>query len=128
MNIKQLSLAAGPLGYLACQLLDIPFEQRVVLGTAFWMLLWWFTEVLPLGITALLPLVLFGGTGILSNSELANAYANAYSYSYAHAYTTASASASTASTASATASAYPDTDADASRENPSVNHAYWYTD
>ena len=80
MNIKQLSLVVGPLGYLACQLLDIPFEQRVVLGTAFWMLLWWFTEVLPLGITALLPLVLFGGTGILSNSELANAYANPLIY------------------------------------------------
>lgn len=80
MNIKQLSLGAGPLGYLACQLLDIPFEQRVVLGTAFWMLLWWFTEVLPLGITALLPLVLFGGTEILCNSELANAYANPLIY------------------------------------------------
>ena len=80
MNIKQLSLAAGPLGYLACQLLEFPFEQRVVLGTAFWMLLWWFTEVLPLGITALLPLVIFGGTGILSNSGLANAYANPLIY------------------------------------------------
>jgi len=80
VNIKQLSLGAGPLGYLACQLLDIPFEQRVVLGTAFWMLLWWFTEVLPLGITALLPLVLFGGTEILCNSELANAYANPLIY------------------------------------------------
>ena len=80
MNIKQLSLAAGPLGYLAIQFLDIPFEQRIVVGTAFWMLLWWFTEAIPLGISALLPLILFGGTGVLSNEQLANAYANPLIY------------------------------------------------
>ena len=67
MNIKQLSLAAGPLGYIAIQFLDIPLEHRIVLGTAFWMLLWWFTEVIPLGVSALLPLILFGGTGVLTN-------------------------------------------------------------
>lgn len=78
--MKRTSLFLGPLGFLAIQFAGLPPQQNVVLGTAFWMLLWWFTEVLPLGITALLPLVLFGGTGILSNSELANAYANPLIY------------------------------------------------
>ena len=80
MNIKKLSLAAGPLGYLAIQFLEIPLEHRIVLGTAFWMLLWWFTEVIPLGISALIPLVTFGGTGLLSNEQLANAYSNPLIY------------------------------------------------
>ena len=80
MNIKQLSLSAGPLGYLAIQFLDIPLEHRIVLGTAFWMLLWWFTEVIPLGVSALLPLILFGGTGVLTNEQLANAYSNPLIY------------------------------------------------
>jgi sodium-dependent dicarboxylate transporter 2/3/5 len=44
------------------------------------MLLWWFTEAIPLGISALIPLVTFGGTGVLTNEELANAYANPLIY------------------------------------------------
>lgn len=40
------------------------------------MLLWWFTEVIPLAATALLPLLTFGGFGILDSSDLANAYSH----------------------------------------------------
>ncbi len=78
--MKRLSLYLGPLGFAAIQLSGFPPQQSVVMGTAFWMLLWWFTEVIPLGISALLPLILFGGTGILTNEELANAYANPLIY------------------------------------------------
>ena len=80
MNWKQLSIVAGPIGFLACQFFHLPPEQRIVLGTSFWMLLWWFTEVVPLGITALLPLVIFSSCGILSSSELSKAYANPLIY------------------------------------------------
>ncbi len=40
------------------------------------MLLWWFTEIIPLAATALLPLLTFGGFGILDASALANAYSH----------------------------------------------------
>lgn len=78
--MKRLTLYLGPLGFLAFQFAGVPTQQGIVMGTAFWMLLWWFSEVIPLGISALLPLVLFGGTGILSNEQLANAYANPLIY------------------------------------------------
>lgn len=40
MNWKQLSIVAGPIGFLACQFFHLPPEQRIVLGTSLWMLLW----------------------------------------------------------------------------------------
>jgi sodium-dependent dicarboxylate transporter 2/3/5 len=78
--MKRLALYLGPLGFAAFQLTGFPAHQSLVMGTAFWMLLWWFTEASPLGISALIPLVTFGGTGVLTNEELANAYANPLIY------------------------------------------------
>ncbi|MEY4172725.1 MAG: hypothetical protein RL485_1095 [Bacteroidota bacterium] len=78
--MKRIALYLGPLGFAAFQLTGFPAHQSLVMGTAFWMLLWWFTEAIPLGISALIPLVTFGGTGVLTNEELANAYANPLIY------------------------------------------------
>ncbi len=78
--MKRIALYFGPLGFAAIQLTGFPAHQSLVMGTAFWMLLWWFTEAIPLGISALIPLVTFGGTGVLTNEELANAYANPLIY------------------------------------------------
>ncbi len=78
--MKRLALYLGPLGFAALQFSGFPAQQSLVMGTAFWMLLWWFTEAIPLGISALIPLVTFGGTGVLTNEELANAYANPLIY------------------------------------------------
>ena len=78
--MKRIALYFGPLGFAAFQLTGFPAHQSLVMGTAFWMLLWWFTEAIPLGISALIPLVTFGGTGVLTNEELANAYANPLIY------------------------------------------------
>jgi sodium-dependent dicarboxylate transporter 2/3/5 len=78
--MKRLALYLGPLGFAAFQLTGFPAHQSLVMGTAFWMLLWWFTEAIPLGISALIPLVTFGGTGVLTNEELAIAYANPLIY------------------------------------------------
>jgi sodium-dependent dicarboxylate transporter 2/3/5 len=78
--VKQLALYLGPLGFFAFQFAGVPSQQGIVMGTAFWMLLWWFTEAIPLGISALLPLILFGGTGVLTNEQLANAYSNPLIY------------------------------------------------
>jgi len=78
--MKRIALYLGPLGFAAFQLTGFSAHQSLVMGTAFWMLLWWFTEAIPLGISALIPLVTFGGTGVLTNEELANAYANPLIY------------------------------------------------
>ena len=48
----------------------------MVVGSTLWMLLWWFTEIIPLAATALLPLLTFGGFGVLDASALANAYSH----------------------------------------------------
>ncbi len=40
------------------------------------MLLWWFTEIIPLAATALLPVLTFGGFGVLDTSAIANAYSH----------------------------------------------------
>jgi solute carrier family 13 (sodium-dependent dicarboxylate transporter), member 2/3/5 len=62
--------------FLFALLSHLPHEHAVVLGTTAWMLLWWFTEVIPLPATALLPILTFGGFGILTSSDLANAYSH----------------------------------------------------
>lgn len=46
-----------------------------MLGFLIWMALWWSTEVVPLGITALLPLVIFPLTGIASTADVSTYYA-----------------------------------------------------
>eukprot|EP01120_Amphizonella_sp_Union-15-10_P012411 TRINITY_DN5503_c0_g1_i1.p1 TRINITY_DN5503_c0_g1~~TRINITY_DN5503_c0_g1_i1.p1 ORF type:complete len:545 (-),score=57.83 TRINITY_DN5503_c0_g1_i1:39-1673(-) len=51
-------------------------EQSATLGITLWLLMWWLAEPVPLQITALLPLVLFPVTGVLSVAETAAEYAN----------------------------------------------------
>ena len=80
-NIRKTAvLLAGPLFFFAAQALSGPLgwsnQQGVVLGSTLWMLLWWFTEIIPLAATALLPLLTFGGFGVLDSSALANAYSH----------------------------------------------------
>ncbi|MCB1060604.1 MAG: SLC13/DASS family transporter [Calditrichaeota bacterium] len=45
-------------------------------GVAVWMGVWWLTEVVPLAVTALLPLVLFPVLGVMSASRVAANYTN----------------------------------------------------
>lgn len=80
-NIRKTSvLLAGPLFFFTALSLATTFgwttEQSVVLGSTLWMLLWWFTEIIPLAATALLPIVTFGGFGVLDTSAIANAYSH----------------------------------------------------
>lgn len=45
-------------------------------GVALWMALWWITEAVPLAVTALLPVVLFPVSGIMSGKDVAPIYFN----------------------------------------------------
>ena len=54
----------------------------IMLGIAIWMLGWWITEVVPIGATSLLPIVLFPLTGIISGEEISNVYFNEVIFLY----------------------------------------------
>jgi solute carrier family 13 (sodium-dependent dicarboxylate transporter), member 2/3/5 len=54
----------------------------IMLGIAIWMLGWWITEIVPVGVTSLLPIVLFPLTGIISGQEISNVYFNEVIFLY----------------------------------------------
>jgi sodium-dependent dicarboxylate transporter 2/3/5 len=78
---RLIALAAGPLTLLLMTWLApaglTPAGARV-LGVAAWMTIWWLTGPVPLGATALLPLVLFPVLGVASPREAATPYANEF--------------------------------------------------
>ncbi len=70
-----LSLLIPPLGAAALLLFE-PTASQVALSLMLWMVMWWVLEVMPLGITALLPLVYLPLTGVMELKLVASAYAN----------------------------------------------------
>ena len=53
-------------------------RTRVTAALAVWIAVWWITEAVPLPVTALLPLVLFPGFGVVRFQTVAQEYANKY--------------------------------------------------
>tara|TARA_B100001123_G_scaffold121221_1_gene141100 strand:- start:12392 stop:14038 length:1647 start_codon:yes stop_codon:yes gene_type:complete len=53
-------------------------RTRVTASLAVWIAVWWITEAVPLPVTALLPLVLFPGFGVVRFQTVAQEYANKY--------------------------------------------------
>ncbi len=74
---KIISLLAGPISCVLLALL-IPTNYAFVLGIISWMLIWWITEVVPMGVTSLLPIVLFPASGILSIEKTTLSYGNKF--------------------------------------------------
>lgn len=75
MNKRLLNLALGPI--LFGFILFLPFlerDQAYVLGTLAWMLTWWMSNLIPLGVTALLPMILFPIAGILDAKAVGALY------------------------------------------------------
>lgn len=54
----------------------LPLEGWRTAAVALWMAAWWITEAVPIPVTALLPLVLFPGLGVLTMADAAAPYAN----------------------------------------------------
>lgn len=76
---QKASFFIGPIVWLVCLLINANFQESnlvVVLGIAFWMILWWIAEVVPIYVTALLPMVLFPALNIFSVKETFQPYAN----------------------------------------------------
>ncbi|MFV8225593.1 SLC13 family permease [Christiangramia aquimixticola] len=79
-------LLAGPLVFLLLQFLGKPATMPEpafdVLCITVWMALWWVTEVIPISVTALLPIILFPLTGALDIDVTTAAYAHKYVFLY----------------------------------------------
>jgi len=76
---RLVALAAGPLCFGAIHLVpiaELATDGRFVLGLTLWMVVWWVTEVIPLGATSLLPIVILPLTGARNTREAAAPYAN----------------------------------------------------
>ena len=76
-----MKLGIGPLLFALTLLLGgVDDAQVKMIATVLWMLSWWITHVIPLGVTALLPMVLFPLLGILELKETTSNYANPVIY------------------------------------------------
>ena len=80
MNLFQkMAFVLGPLCWCGTAIFDSNFEQPELiqmLGIATWMMLWWISEVVPIFVTALLPMLLFPTSGLFSIKETFAPYAH----------------------------------------------------
>lgn len=76
---KQLALISGPVLFFIFHFF-ISFGETTqaptMAGIMLWMAVWWVAESVPLGITALLPIVLFPMTGVMDTKEVTPHYGN----------------------------------------------------
>ena len=80
MKLKTLGLITGPVLFVVILLFAKPSGLSAsgiaTLAIATWIAVWWITEAIPISATALLPLILFPLTGVLSAKETSSAYAH----------------------------------------------------
>jgi sodium-dependent dicarboxylate transporter 2/3/5 len=76
-----LKIISGPFAFLLALWL-LPFDpiQNKMFGAALWMIVWWTTEAIPIGVTALLPMVLFPALGISDLKTVSANYGNPIIY------------------------------------------------
>lgn len=84
--LRSLILVSGPLIFFLLQLIgkpnSMPDAAFDVLCVTLWMAIWWVTEVIPIAVTALLPIVLFPLTGVLEIGTTTAAYGHKYVFLY----------------------------------------------
>ncbi len=80
INKRRIGLVVGPLIFLILALMSVPQSMadvaadidaherapQIALGTLLWVLVWWVTECVPLGIAALLPPIIFSMSRIVT--------------------------------------------------------------
>ncbi|MDQ3835982.1 MAG: DASS family sodium-coupled anion symporter [Thermoproteota archaeon] len=89
-NKENIGLIVGPLLFVATILIPLPdsmakaalnksvpaFSPQLALGTMLWMVVWWVTECVPLGITGMLAPVIFTISGILTVQDALERFAD----------------------------------------------------
>ena len=82
MSSKVIAQVAGPLiaalVWWLSMVQGLPDEVTRILAAAVWMLIWWIAEAVPLGVTSVLPIVLFPVMGIASIAETTAPYGSHY--------------------------------------------------
>lgn len=82
MSSKVIAQVAGPLiaalVWWLSMVQGLPDEATRILAAAVWMLIWWIAEAVPLGVTSVLPIVLFPVMGIASIAETTAPYGSHY--------------------------------------------------
>jgi solute carrier family 13 (sodium-dependent dicarboxylate transporter), member 2/3/5 len=87
---ESIGLIVGPLLFVATILMPAPtsmtnvaidnslpaFAPQLALGTMFWMVVWWMTECVPLGITGMIAPLIFALSGILTIGEALQNFAD----------------------------------------------------
>jgi solute carrier family 13 (sodium-dependent dicarboxylate transporter), member 2/3/5 len=58
------------------QLHELSFGSKIVLASTIWMAIWWITEIVPIYVTALLPLIIFPLFNVISFTEASSNYAD----------------------------------------------------
>ena len=82
MKAQRLAQLSGPalaaLTWWAAAQWGAPEDMVRVLSAAVWMLVWWVSEAVPLGVTSVLPLVLFPVLGVADVSTTAAPYGSKF--------------------------------------------------
>ena len=82
MTKKSLYKILGPLIFVSTFFLSTPDEMSEngfrLLGVILWMAIWWISEVVPIAVTALLPIILFPSLNILNIQETGSNYGHKY--------------------------------------------------
>lgn len=85
-NLKRLLLLQGPLIFIILQIVgrpsSMPEEAYDVLCVTIWMALWWVFEVIPIAVTAILPIILFPLTGAVDIETTTAAFGHKYVFLY----------------------------------------------
>ena len=78
MTARRIGLWTGPLAFLLIYFLfrpdGLPLAGTAVLAVTAWMAIWWTTEAISIAVTAMLPIILFPLTGVLSAAETTASY------------------------------------------------------
>jgi len=76
----------GPLAFILFQFIEPPEglsqEGFMLLGVTIWMAIWWVFEVVPIAVTALLPIILFPLFGVLSLGDTTARYGHKFVFLY----------------------------------------------
>ena len=83
---KKIGLFSGPLLFAFTLLFfhpeNLSKEANAVLASTIWIAIWWILEVVPIAVTAMLPIILFPITGAMELSETTAAFGHKYVFLY----------------------------------------------
>jgi sodium-dependent dicarboxylate transporter 2/3/5 len=92
-TLKQFGLILGPLLFTLTLLFfkpeELSSEGVAVLATTIWVAVWWILEVVPIAVTAMLPIILFPITGAMELSTTTAAFGHKYVFLYIGGFTLA---------------------------------------